>query len=198
MLSSPVLVLNRLYVPINIVTVKRAFCMLASGVARVVDREYQTFDFHSWSELSAAVHDETVGLVDRVVRVPRVVLLATYDRIPKRRVRFSRLNIMLRDRHICQYCGRKLKRSQLNIDHIVPRSRNGTTVWENVVTSCHDCNHRKGGRLPQEAGMTLIRQPTRPRMSPLPDFHFGHIEYDEWKPFFNIVDFSYWNVELER
>jgi 5-methylcytosine-specific restriction endonuclease McrA len=198
MLSSPVLVLNRLYLPINIVTAKRAFCMLASGVARAVDRQYQTFDFHSWSELSAAVHDETVGLVDRVVRVPRVVLLATYDRIPKRRVRFSRLNIMLRDRHICQYCGRRLKRSQLNIDHIVPRSRNGTTIWENVVTSCHDCNHRKGGRLPQEAGMSLIRQPSRPRMSPLPDFRLGHIGYDEWKPFFNIVDFSYWNVELER
>lgn len=198
MLSSPVLVLNRLYVPINIVTVRRAFCMLAAGVARAVDRQYQTFDFHSWSELSAAVHDETIGMVDRVMRVPRVVLLSAYDRIPKRQVRFSRLNIMLRDRLTCQYCGRKLKRSQLNIDHIVPRSLNGTTVWENVVTSCHDCNHRKGGRLPREAGMKLIRQPTTPRMSPLPDFRSGHIAYDEWKPFFNIVDFSYWNVELER
>ena len=184
--------------PINIVTVRRAFCMLAAGVARAVDRQYQTFDFHSWSELSAAVHDETIGMVDRVMRVPRVVLLSAYDRIPRRQVRFSRLNIILRDRHTCQYCGRKLKRSQLNVDHIVPRSQNGTTVWENVVTSCHDCNHRKGGRLPHEAGMKLIRQPTTPRMSPLPNFRSGPIEYDEWKPFFNIVDFSYWNVELER
>lgn len=198
MLSTPVLVLNRHYMPVNVITVRRAFCMLAGGVARAVDRQFQTFDFKSWSELSAAVHDDTIGLVDRVIRVPRVVLLQAYDRLPKRSVRFSRINILLRDGHACQYCGRKLKRQQLNIDHVIPRSKGGMTTWDNVVTSCHPCNRRKGGKLPREAGMKLIRQPAHPRNTPFVDLLLRTVEYEEWRPFFNIVDFSYWNVELER
>ena len=198
MLSSSVLVLNRFYMPVNIVTARRAFCMLVAGVARAVDGEHRTFDFRSWAELSAAVHDDTVGIVGRLVRVPRVVLLSTYDRFPKRTVRFSRLNIMLRDRHTCQYCGKRLVRSKLNIDHVVPRSRGGQTTWENVVTSCHECNRRKGGLLPAEARMHLLRVPAKPRTTPFVDLIAGPIEYDEWKPFFNMIDFSYWNVELEQ
>lgn len=198
MLSSPVLVLNRCYLPINIVTARRAFCMLATGIARALDREHRAFDFPSWAELSAAVHDDTVGLVGRAVRIPRVVLLSAYDRLPKRTVRLSRLNIMLRDRHTCQYCGRKLSRTKLNIDHVVPRSRGGQTTWENIVASCHACNRRKGGRLPQEAGVRLLRVPARPRTTPFVDLITAPVAYDEWRPFFNVVDFSYWNVELEK
>ena len=198
MLSSPVLVLNRLYMPVNIVTARRALCMLATGIAHALDREHRTFDFNSWSELSTAVHDDTVGLVGRIIRVPRVLVLSAYDRFPKRTVRFSRLNIMLRDRHTCQYCGKKLPRSKLNIDHIIPRSRGGLTVWENVVASCHPCNRRKGGKLPAEAHMKLLQIPSRPRTTPFVDLTVSPVAYDEWKPFFNVVDFSYWNVELEK
>ncbi len=198
MLSSSVLVLNRYYMPVNIVTVRRAFCMLFAGIARAVDREHRTFDFHSRSKVSEVVHDETIGIIGRTIRVPRVVILAAYDRFPKRTVRFSRLNIMLRDRHTCQYCGRKLSRSRLNIDHVIPRSRGGQTTWENVVTSCHPCNRRKGGRLLHEAGMKPLHLPVRPKSTPFVDLISGPITYDEWKPFFNMVDFSYWNVELEK
>lgn len=170
--------------------------MLVTGVARAVDREYQTFDFKSWSELSASVHDETVGLIDRVIRVPRVLILATYDRLPRRTVRLSRMNILLRDRYTCQYCGKRFKRSNLNIDHITPRSLGGQTSWENVVASCHRCNLRKGGRTPDGAGMRLLKKPSQPHQTPFAGLaHF--VEYEEWKPFFNMVDFSYWNVELE-
>lgn len=198
MLSSPVLVLNRYYMPVNIVTARRAFCMLVGGAAHAVDHEHRVFDFKSWAELSAAVHDDTVGVIGRVIRVPRVVLLATYDRLPRRTVRFSRLNIMLRDRHMCQYCGKKYQRSRLNIDHVIPRSRGGETKWENVVTSCHACNHRKGGQLPDEAGMRLLKTPAKPRTTPFVDLMERPLAYEEWKPFFNMVDFSYWNVELEK
>lgn len=198
MLSSPVLVINRFYMPVNIVTARRAFCMLSAGVARALDHDHRAFDFESWAELSAAVHDETVGIVGRAIRVPRVVLLSMYDRIPKRNVRFSRLNIMLRDGHTCQYCGRRYPRSKLNIDHIIPRSRGGSTEWENIVTSCHACNRRKGHRLLKEAGMKLIRHPSRPRSTPFLDLLDRPIRYEEWRPFFNVVDFSYWNVELEK
>lgn len=167
------------------------------GIAKAVDEQYQTFDFPSWSELSFAVHEESVGLVDRMIRVPRVILLTAYDRLPKRDIRFSRMNILIRDNYTCQYCGGRLKRNQLNLDHVIPRSRGGRTTWENVVTSCHDCNCRKGGRLPVEAGLRLIRKPYRPNIFPFslllsrPNIHRA------WRPFLNIVDFSYWNVELE-
>lgn len=198
MLNSAVLVLNKSYLPINITTVKRAFCMLVSGIARVVDEQYRTFDFHSWAELSEAVHGDTVGLVDRVIRVPRVIVLVTFDRFPRRTVRFSRLNVLLRDNHTCQYCGEKFPRQKLNLDHVVPRSRGGITTWENIVTSCHDCNRRKGGKLIQEAGLKLIRRPFRPKTVPFLGRSGGRMHFKEWKPFLNVVDYSYWNVELEE
>jgi 5-methylcytosine-specific restriction endonuclease McrA len=172
--------------------------MMYAGIARAVDKEYRTFDFNSWAELGSAVNDETVGLVGRVIRVPRVIALTAYDRLPKRNIRFSRINILIRDRHTCQYCGARMPRSRLNLDHVVPRSRGGKTTWENVVTSCHDCNRKKGGRLPQEAGLKLIRAPFRPKVAPFLDGTLGPIKYEEWRPFFNIIDFSYWNAELEE
>ena len=198
MLSTNVLVLNRSYIPINIITVRRAFVLLYQGMAKAVDGQFATFDFRSWSELSVAAHQESVGLVNRVVRVPRVVLLTVYDRMPRRHVRFSRHNIFIRDRTECQFCGKRFSRADLNLDHVIPRSRGGKTTWENVVTSCIACNRRKGGRLPAEAGLKLIRTPVRPRWTPFMDFSMRDVLHAEWRPFFNMVDFSYWNVELEE
>jgi len=199
MYSSSVLVLNRSYVPINITSLKRAFTLFYQGLAKAVDQEFATFDFKSWSELSVAAHHETIGLVNRSVRIPRVILLTMYDRVPSRHVRFSRHNIYLRDNNTCQFCGRKYPRSDLNLDHVVPRSRGGKTVWENVVTSCIACNRKKGGKLPHEAGLKLVRQAVRPRWTPFMDFSMRHVLHSEWRPFFsNLVDFSYWNLELEE
>lgn len=197
-LSTNVLVLNRAFVPVHITTVRRAITLLYLGIARAVDREYQTFDFHSWAEISDRKQGDTVGLVGRVMAIPRVILLVTYDRLPRRHVRFSRYNIFLRDRNTCQYCGRRHRRSQLNIDHVIPRSRGGKTVWENVVCSCMECNRKKGGVSPQEAGLKLLRQPMRPHWTPLAHISLKQILYEEWRPFFDVVDFSYWNAELEE
>ncbi|MBI2067355.1 MAG: HNH endonuclease [Deltaproteobacteria bacterium] len=199
MLSTNVLVLNRSFIPINITSLKRAFVLLYQGLAKAVDGQFATFDFESWSELSVAAHEEQIGLVNRVIRVPRVILLTAYDRMPRRHVRFSRHNIYLRDRNTCQFCGKFFPRHDLNLDHVIPRSRGGKTVWDNVVTSCIDCNRRKGGKLPSEARMHLIKKPERPRWTPFMDFSTKDLlRYGEWKPFFNMVDFSYWNVELEE
>ena len=107
-LNTKVLVLNRSYLPVHITSVRRAFSLLYQGIAQAVDAEYRTFDFDSWSDLSASVHDDTIGLVGRVVRVPRVVLLLAYDRVPRRQVRFSRFNIYSRDSNTCQYCGQQV------------------------------------------------------------------------------------------
>jgi 5-methylcytosine-specific restriction endonuclease McrA len=197
MLNTKVLVLNRSYLPIHVTSVRRAFILLYQDIARAVDEQYRTFDFASWSELAVSVEHDSIGLVSRVVRVPRVILLVAYDRVPKRHVRFSRYNIYARDDNTCQYCGQHFPRSELNLDHVVPRSQGGLASWENVVCSCHRCNRRKGGRTPDQAGMKLLKHPTRPHWTPFVAATFHLRRYREWGPFLNPVDVSYWNTELE-
>ena len=196
--NTGVLVLNRVYQPIHVTSLKRAFCMVCTGVAKIVDEQYRTFDFVSWSAVAVEASHETIGVVGRVIRVPRVILLMNYDKMPKRRIRFSRYNIFLRDGNTCQYCGKKYQRDELNLDHVVPRSRGGMSTWENVVSSCIRCNRKKGGRTPLEAGMKLLRKPVRPNWTASLNYTLKSIKYAEWKQFLNLVDISYWNVELEK
>jgi len=195
-MRTKVLMLNRSYLPIHVTSVRRAFTLLYLGIAKVVNEKYQTFDFKGWSDLSASVHEETVGLVDHVIRVPRVILLVRYDRVPRRQVRFSRYNIYTRDKSTCQYCAKKLPQYQLNLDHVIPRSRGGTSRWDNVVCSCVPCNRRKGGRTPQEARMKLLCQPYKPTWTPFIQEAEGDVRYREWLPFLSTVDASYWNTAL--
>jgi 5-methylcytosine-specific restriction endonuclease McrA len=196
-LRTDVLVLNRLYQPIHITSVRRAVVQLYEGVAKAVDTEYRTFDFESWSELSLATRldgEDRIGTTMMRLKVPRVILLVGYEMLPKSRVRFSRANIYARDGNRCQYCGLRYSRSELNLDHVVPRSRGGVTTWENVVCSCIRCNLRKGGRTPDEAGLHLLRRPVRPRWTPA--FRAPARFYEEWRPFLSVADMAYWNTEL--
>jgi len=197
MLYSNVLVLNKSFLPVNITTVRRAFCLLYAGIAKAVNDQYETFDYQSWSQITAERNDDTIGLVGRVIKVPRVILLIAYDRVPKRHVRFSRYNIFARDKNSCQYCGRRFSRSELNIDHVIPRSQGGTSTWENVVCSCHDCNRKKGGKNPEQARMRLVSPPRKPAWTPPLNISLQEIMHKEWAPFLDfMVDVSYWNVEL--
>jgi 5-methylcytosine-specific restriction endonuclease McrA len=197
LLNSRVLVLNRSYLPVHVTSVKRAFALLYQGVARAVDEQYRTFDFESWRQLSIEIHHERIGIVDGFIRVPRVLLLQAYERVPRRHVRFSRFNIFARDNNTCQYCGQRLPRMDLNLDHVIPRSRGGLSTWENIVCSCHACNRRKGGRTPEEARMMLIRRPRRPEWTPFSADMFSLRRYQEWMPFLSAVDSAYWNTELQ-
>jgi len=196
MLSSAVLVLNRSFQPVHVTTAKRALSLLYAGVVRAIDQEFQTFDFESWAALGAAAGADLVRTPTRVIAVPRVIVLQMFNRVPRAKVRFSRLNIYARDDDTCQYCGVRRPRQGLNLDHVVPRSQGGRTTWENVVCCCYECNLRKGGRTPAQAGMRLRRPPTRPIWS----FRApgGNIRYREWLPYLSLADASYWNVELEE
>jgi 5-methylcytosine-specific restriction endonuclease McrA len=196
MLDGGVLVLNRVYRPVHVTTVRRAFSLLYDGTARALDETFRLFDFESWAALGAAEGQDSVGTVDRRIRVPRVIVLLAYEHLPRSRVRFSRFNIYARDDDTCQYCGRRFKRTDLNLDHVVPRSRGGATSWDNVVCSCIACNLRKGGRTPEEAGMRLLRQPGRPRWTPLFRSAARRALHAEWRPFITVADAAYWNVEL--
>jgi len=195
-LNSKVLVLNRSYLPVHVTSVKRAFCLLYQGIARAVDEQYRTFDYPSWRELAVELHHDRVGLVGGIIRVPRVLLLIAYERVPRRHVRFSRFNIFARDNNTCQYCGHRFARTELNLDHVTPRSRGGLSTWENIVCSCHLCNRRKGGRTPEEASMRLVRRPRRPEWTPYSTDMFSLRRHREWMPFLTNVDSAYWNTEL--
>ncbi len=96
------------------------------------------------------------------LRVPAVVRLLRFVGFRKRDVKFSRQNIYARDKFRCQYCREKLKPRELTCDHVIPRSRGGSTTWVNIVTCCRPCNRKKGGRTPTEAGFKLLKKPLRP------------------------------------
>lgn len=182
-LQSKTLVLNRSFLPVHITTVRRACILVYQGVARVVDDRFQVFDLEGWCARGVEAGQEALGLVSRSMAVPRVVVLLGYDRLPRRSVRFTRQNVYARDRHTCQYCGRRLPRHELNLDHVVPRSQGGQSTWENIVCSCHVCNRRKGGRTPEQAGVRLLRRPTRPAWSPFLAHAAVTRRYHDWQVF---------------
>lgn len=197
-LSQQVLVLNRLWQAVNICSAKRALTLLFEGHAQAVwggaDGSFQTYSFTEWTDFSRRQpHAESIHTVSFRIRVPRVILLVLFERLPKKEVKFTRHNIFERDRNTCQYCGGVFDRKDLNLDHVVPRDRGGPTSWENIVCSCVACNTQKGNRTPQEAGMHLIRKPKRPKWRPFVQVNLGLDYHDSWKHF---LDLAYWNVEL--
>jgi 5-methylcytosine-specific restriction endonuclease McrA len=196
LLHSSVLVLNRNFQPVHVTSAKRAFSLLYLGAARVIEPDYRTFDFESWAALGSVAGDDVVRTIGRAIKVPRVIMLQLYDRMPRTKVRFSRLNIYARDDNTCQYCGLKLPRTGLNLDHVVPRAQGGRTTWENVVCCCVECNLRKGAHTPHQAGMRLLRTPERPKWTPTFRAPGGRVAHREWLPFLGLVDASYWNTEL--
>jgi 5-methylcytosine-specific restriction endonuclease McrA len=200
-LDAKVLVLNRYYAAVRVITARRALCLLFKEHAEVIcveDGHYLTYAFDAWLEiadlqweLERERHD-WVHAVTCVVAVPRVIRLFSYDRIPRERVRLTRRNLFARERNQCMYCGTHVSASELTIDHVIPRSRGGEDSWENLVAACRACNARKGGRTPDEAGMTLQRQPRAPRRNPSISTRLGSDRYASWRPFLHGAS---WTVE---
>jgi 5-methylcytosine-specific restriction endonuclease McrA len=202
-LSSSVLVLNRYYMAVHVVNVRRALGLLFRELAEVIhfeEGQYGNYNFESWREISAmrasfkGQHDDWIRGVNFELQAPRVIRLLSYDRVPKQSIRFNRRNLFARDGNHCQYCGKTFPTSELSLDHVMPRSRGGETSWENVVCACVACNVRKGGRTPTEAHMKLIRHPVKPKRSPLLSVKLDNPKYESWKTF---VDNAYWTVDLK-
>ncbi len=166
-LQRPTLVLNRSWQPVNVTSVARSLSMVFGEVARFVDPEsYQLYDWSDWSSMKPEDDEPGIQAVSQRFRVPEVVSLVHFDRLPKSSVTFNRRNIFKRDRYSCQYCGSKPSARELTIDHILPRSRGGESSWSNCVLACFKCNHRKADRLPAEAHMKLRKTPVQPNWNP--------------------------------
>ena len=182
-LSAQVLVVNRNLQAVHITTARRAFVLMFTDVARALDPAWVAHDFESWATISPSGDGPTVGTSRGPILIPRVLQLVAYDRMPRTTIRLTRRNIFLRDGYTCQYCARRGTPRDLNLDHVMPRSRGGPMTWENVVCSCRVCNLRKGGRTPAEANMRLLRKPVRPRWSPILTLAFAPGRPKEWEPF---------------
>lgn len=192
-LKYQVLVLNRLWQPVNIVGTQRAFSLLLQGHAQVIhtgDASFRMMDSGAWLALSEEETPEDneayVTTVRLRIRVPKVLLLRSYDRLPVQEVKFTRETLFERDNYRCQYCGNGFEPNLLNMDHVIPRDRGGRTSWENIVTSCIKCNSRKANRLPHQADMHLIRKPERPRWRPFVSSLIGQDYDSDWDHFINL------------
>jgi len=193
-LQASVLVLNRLYVAVHVVNVRRAIALLYRELAEVIHSEngsFANYDFDSWleiSELNAELKeplDDWIRAVNFELQVPRVIRLLRFDRLPKQKLHLNRRSVLARDDHVCQYCGRHFPAHQLSLDHVTPRSRGGTNTWENVVCACLRCNVKKGGRTPHEAHMALVRRPRRPARNPVLLLKLSNPKYESWNTWVN-------------
>jgi 5-methylcytosine-specific restriction endonuclease McrA len=201
-LDCRVLVLNKHYMALRIISARRAFSLLCRDLAEVISCEedtYANYDFQSWQEISqmnrtfAAHKYDWVTTVHFDLAVPKIIRLLFYDRLPRQTVKFNRRNIFARDGNHCQYCGKRFPTSELSLDHIVPRRLGGKSTWDNIVCACTNCNVKKGGRTPEQAHMKLIQKPVKPKRNPLIHVHLTHERYRSWKQF---LDHAYWSVEL--
>ena len=193
-LQRPTLVLNRNWQPVHVATVARALVLLWNESARVVDpADYQLYTWADWAKLAPRAGEAFIRGVRLRLRVPEVVALSGYDRLPAAHVTFSRRNIFKRDHYTCQYCGAQPGSDELTLDHVVPRSQGGVSSWENCVLACMACNKRKADRTPEQARMHLRRKPVRPTWKPLYADHEVRIE--SWSKF---ISEAYWSVTLRE
>lgn len=170
------LVLNATFEPLKVVDWQRAVCLLVQGKVEVVE-----------------THDRVVRSVSWSFKLPSVVRLLQFVRLKRRpQVQFTRANIYQRDDYTCQYCGESFTSEYLTFDHVVPVAHGGVRGWTNIVTACEPCNRRKAARTPDEAGMTLLRKPLRPRvLAPTMKVTIGVKTPSNW------ASYLYWHVKLE-
>lgn len=164
MVTSSVLVLNQNYEPLNVCNVRRAVVLVLRGKAEIIETAR-----------------DVLRTATSALPLPSVIRLVALVRRPRPRVRLTRREVFARDNWTCMYCGRKAK--DLTLDHVVPRHRGGPHTWENLVSACKACNHRKAGHTPGEARMTLLREPAPPRASIYHNFFPYLNEQEEWRKF---------------
>lgn len=170
MLDAPVLVLDKSYLPVKIITVREAILLLFSEnqKALILDPTYQTYSIDEWIEYSLQVSGSVDIPVIRSARinlvVPEVIILPSYQRdlAHAKKLRYSRLGVLRRDKLTCQYCGQIFHKRDLTVDHIIPKSLGGKPSWLNIVTACKPCNWKKSNKTLAQSGMKLLNKPRIP------------------------------------
>jgi len=194
-----VLVLNKSWRPVGIVSLERALNKVFSEYhtgepkARIIDcsNDFATMTWADWSALKPKDGEESMSSVNAIFRIPTVIQLTKYDKLPHQKIHYCRRTVYKRDNYTCQYCGCKPGSEELTIDHVLPRSHGGLTTWENCVLACVSCNSKKADRTPERAGMKLLNKPQKPKYN----LFKGDYRVKDWEAFLGA---SYWTVELEN
>jgi 5-methylcytosine-specific restriction endonuclease McrA len=194
------LVLNRNWTPVATVSIQRAITMLFSEYddgtpkAKIIDHEtFQIFSWSDWSKMRPSLTDEQIAGANYSYKIPEIILLSKYEKMPRPKVHFSRRTLFKRDKMMCQYCGEKPGTDLLTIDHVIPRAQGGTTTWENCALCCVGCNRKKADKTPKQAGMKLLSVPAKPSTN--------LFRYETLKPVKSweaILGEQYWNTELDN
>lgn len=218
-----VLVLNKLWQAVGVASVPRAVNLLCSEYkdgtpkARIIDqigadKVWTQFEWSDWSDVKAGPGDDVIQSAHDEYKIPWLILLTRYDRMPNQKVNFNRREIWRRDDYRCQYCGKKVIQDECTIDHVIPRSQGGLTTWENCVLACYECNAQKADRLPEEAFMPRDKEKRKKWLGPSPmrllsepkkpKFSLFKGERKalpiQWKPFVeHLISEAYWTVPLE-
>jgi len=206
-INTPTLVLNKSLNAICVEPFKKTLNKVFRSRAKFIDDEtYRHLSWEEWFDLfSVPIDDDEdygykwINANKFKVRLPEVVVLSEYNKIPHTRVRLTRRNLLIRDGYRCQYTGKKVTSKTGTIDHMFPKCRGGKTEWSNVVISTFDVNVKKGNRTPEEAGLKLHKKPGEPRWHPLYAYADKY-KPESWKKFVDTNkwnEIGYWDVELQ-
>jgi 5-methylcytosine-specific restriction endonuclease McrA len=203
-IDEKVLVLNRGYSAVRIVSARNAFTLLCREAAEILsieDGSYLTYGIHDWMDVAKLQKEfepekhTWLRLPTFEIAIPKIIRLLAYDKFVKPEVRLTRRNLFSRDKNKCQYCGKRFSATDLTLDHVVPRVQGGGNSWTNLVCACMKCNTRKGGRTPRQANMHLIQKPYKPARCEARTLRIGRSQYKTWKTFLNN---AYWSIELNE
>ena len=185
-----VLVLNKNWQAIHVKSPAEALTMMYAGNATALNvlgkDQMIPCNWDDWVSLPNDDESEYISTVKNKIKIPKIIVLCNFSKIPVKRPRFSTNAIWKRDAGICQYTGKRLTKNEGNVDHIIPRSRGGKSSWTNCVLSNKTLNFKKGNKTPEECGIKLIKQPSEPKYLPITFFIKNHHNVKEWDTFLNI------------
>lgn len=198
--NKKVLMLNKNWSPVLTITLQDAITKLfntyedGTPKARIIEPDsYRTFTWADWSLIKPEATDEKIATANAFFKIPEIIILTKFEKLPRPQAHFSRRNLYKRDKMTCQYCGAKPGSEELTIDHVIPKSQGGLTTWENCTLACVECNRKKAARTPKQARMTLRTEPKKPSTN---FFRFDVIKpVKSWETFLGTC---YWNVGLEN
>ena len=192
-LKKPVLVLNTGWIPVNVRNVVKSLTMVCKGAAKIVEPvTYRLYDWEDWLLNEPDEDEQKIRCIDFAIKIPEIIVLTKYSRVPRVGLVFNRRNIYTRDNNTCQYCGKQYATTELSIDHVTPRSKGGKSTFENCVVACLACNRKKADKTLEQAKMRLLSKPIKPRW--VPSFHNGPM-LSSWEKFLSEV---YWNSSLKE
>lgn len=186
-----VLVLNRNWQAIHVKSPAEALSMMytdaATGLDILGEDQMIPYKWKDWINLPHDVESDYVKTINGDIKIPKVIVLCKFNKVPMKRPKFSLSGVWIRDGGICQYTGKKLSKNEGNVDHVIPRSRGGKTDWSNCVLTHKEINAQKANRTPEEAGLKLIKPPTVPRHMPTTFYIKNKHNIPEWELFLNFT-----------